>query len=304
MRIFGSERIQGLIGRLGLEEGEPIEANMVTKAIERAQKQVEGRNFEVRKHLLEYDDVMNKQREAIYQLRRDILEGNEGRDYLAKISEDVIDFILETHCPDKADPDEWNLTEISTDMLAYFDINTVDLETPLEDLGIDGLKEELLAATAAKYAERVERIGDDLMRLMERDVMLRVVDHAWKDHLLALDHLKEGIGLRGYGQRNPLQEYKRDSFELLQAMKERVEDSIIKTLFRLEPASEEQLAERRQRRASSSKVRFGPPPAAASAPGPKTVVRRDAKVGRNAPCPCGSGKKYKKCCGAASRVAG
>ena len=134
--------------------------------------------------------------------------------------------------------------------------------------------------------------------------MLRVVDHSWKDHLLALDHLKEGIGLRGYGQKNPLQEYKRESFELLADMKERIEDSIIKTLYRLEPASQEQLDERRQERAAASRFRFGPPRPAAGAPKQQTVTRDSAKVGRNAPCPCGSGKKYKKCCGAADRVAG
>ena len=305
MRIFGSERVQGLIGRLGLEEGEPIEAKMVTRAIERAQGQVEGRNFEMRKHLLEYDDVMNKQREAIYQLRRDILEGTEGREYLQKISGDVIDYVLDTHCPDKLDPDDWNLTEVSTDMLAYFDLNTAELDRPLEELGIDELREVLGDAAQAKYEAKVERLGDELMRMMERDVMLRVVDHSWKDHLLALDHLKEGIGLRGYGQKNPLQEYKRESFELLEAMKERIEDTIIKTLFRLEPASEEQLEERRRERVAASKFRFGPPKAAPGAPqAPQTVTRSGEKVGRNAPCPCGSGKKYKKCCGAASQVAG
>ncbi|MDX1643860.1 MAG: preprotein translocase subunit SecA, partial [Thermoanaerobaculia bacterium] len=308
MRIFGSDRIQGLIGRLGLEEGEPIEANMVTKAIERAQKQVEGRNFEVRKQLLEYDDVMNRQREAIYQLRRDILEGNEGRDYLEKISEDVIDFLLDTHCSEKLDPEDWDLAELSTGILAYFDINTNELDPPLDELGLDGLKDHLLGAVREKYAEKVERVGDDLMQLMERDVMLRVVDHAWKEHLLALDHLKEGIGLRGYGQRNPLQEYKRESFELFQTMKERVEDTIIKTLYRLEPATEEELAERRRKQAASGRMRFGPPrsgpPRTAPTPQkPQTVVRKGEKIGRNDPCPCGSGKKYKKCCGAADQLA-
>jgi preprotein translocase subunit SecA len=298
MRIFGSDRVQGLLGRLGLEEGEPIEAKMVTRAIERAQKQVEGRNFEVRKHLLEYDDIMNKQREAIYELRKDILEGREGREYLERISEDVVDYVLETHCSEKLDPRDWNLTEVSTDFLAYFDINASELDRPLDELGLDELREHLLGAVRQKYSDKVERLSDELMSAMERDVMLRVVDHSWKDHLLALDHLKEGIGLRGYGQRNPLQEYKRESFELFQSMKERIEDTIIKTLFRLEPASEEEIAERRRARAAAAANRFRMgPPAAASAPGPQTVVRKGEKVGRNDPCPCGSGKKYKKCHG-------
>jgi len=302
MRIFGTDRVKGLISRLGLEEGEPIEAKMVSRAIERAQMQVEGRNFEVRKHLLEYDDVMNKQREAIYQLRRDILEGKEGRDYLEKISEDVVDYMLDTHCSEKLDPEDWNLTEVSTDILAYFDIGPADLGLRLEELGLDELRDGILGAVRSKYDEKVARLGADLMGLMERDVMLRVVDHSWKDHLLALDHLKEGIGLRGYGQKNPLQEYKRESFDLFRGMKERVEDTIIKTLFRIEPANEEQLEERRKLRSVRSNMRFGPP-TQASAPGPKTVVRSGKKVGRNAPCPCGSGKKFKKCCGRADQLA-
>jgi preprotein translocase subunit SecA len=256
----------------------------------------------VRKHLLEYDDVMNKQREAIYQLRRDILEGNEGRDYLEKISGDVIDYMLETHCSEKLDPLDWDLSEISTDVLAYFDIPTAGLDVQLDQLGLEELRDAIQAAVRGKYDEKVERLGAELMSLMERDVMLRVVDNSWKDHLLALDHLKEGIGLRGYGQKNPLQEYKRESFELFQAMKERIEDTIIKTLFRIEPANEEELAERRRQRTASSNMRFGPPAQAAAA-GPKTVTRSGEKVGRNDPCPCGSGKKFKKCHGGANQAA-
>ncbi len=306
MRIFGSDRIKGLMGRLGMEEGEPIEAGMVTRAIERAQKQVEGRNFEMRKHLLEYDDVMNKQREAIYTLRKDILEGREGRDYVLGIARDVVNYVVETHCPEKADPRDWELEAIVTDMLAYFNLPVGELDSDLEELGIDELKDSLWQAVEAKYAAKEERLGSELMRLFERDILLRVVDGAWKDHLLALDHLKEGIGLRGYGQRDPLQEYKRESFELFQAMKERVEDTILKTLFRLEPVSEEQLAEQqRRRRLAGPATRFqlsAPPKEASGRQRPATVVRDGEKVGRNDPCPCGSGKKYKKCHGAPEAV--
>jgi preprotein translocase subunit SecA len=304
MRIFGSDRIQGLMGRLGMEEGEPIEHNMVSRAIERAQTQVEGRNFEVRKHLLEYDDVMNKQREAIYQLRKDILEGREGRDYVLKTARDILDWIIETHCPEKDDPRDWNLTEVSTDLLANFDINISSLDFNLEDLGIDELADRLWEVIEKKYADKEARLGEELTRLFERDVLLRVVDQSWKDHLLALDHLKEGIGLRGYGQRDPKNEYKRESFELFQAMKERIEDTSVKTLFRLEPISEQQMEDQRRRRqhAPPSQFQFSAPPKAAQAQTPKTVVNTSAKVGRNDPCPCGSGKKYKKCCGASSKV--
>jgi preprotein translocase subunit SecA len=303
MRIFGSERIQGLMGRLGMEEGEAIEHGMVSRAIERAQKQVEGRNFEVRKHLLEYDDVMNKQREAIYQLRKDILEGKEGREYVDNTAREVLEFVLSTHCSDKVDPGDWDLHELQTDFLAYFDIDLNAAGVKLEELGIDQLRETLWGLISAKYEDKESRLGAELMRLFERDIMLRIVDHSWKDHLLALDHLKEGIGLRGYGQKDPLNEYKKESYELFLAMKERVEDTVLKTLFRLEPVSEEQMEEERrrkaeaQRAAAAQRFQFSAPQNSAE-PQKATVVNKEAKVGRNDPCPCGSGKKYKKCHGA------
>ena len=316
MRIFGTDRVKGLMGRLGMEEGEPIEAKMVSRAIERAQTQVEGRNFEMRKHLLEYDDVMNKQREAMYQLRRDILEGAEGRDYILKISSDIVDYLVETHCPEKADPRDWDIKEIATEVLAYFDIGVHSGQTALDELGVEELRTHLFGLVEARYTEKEQRLGEDLMRVFERDVMLRIADQSWKDHLLALDHLREGIGLRGYGQRDPKNEYKRESYELFQEMKERIEDTILKTLFRLEPISPEQMEEERRRRAQRAprpSFRMGPEPGAApftphsagppqEPATPQTVVRQGEKVGRNAPCPCGSGKKYKKCHGAAQTV--
>jgi preprotein translocase subunit SecA len=329
MRLFGSDRIQGLLTRLGMQEGEAIEHPMVTRAIERAQKQVEARNFETRKHLLEYDDVMNKQREAIYQLRRDIFEGREGRDYVLRVAKDIVDSLVETHCPEKVDPSEWTLTELAKDYLAYFDIDLYAQGVQLEKMGLEELARELWRMVLAKYEEREQRIGSELMRLIERDVLLRFVDLAWKDHLYALDHLKEGIGLRGYGQRDPLQEYKKESFELFAALKERVEDSVIKTLFRLEVASEGELAQERKRRerqvsppqlvasgapfsafggASTNTSSAGMKPVTTGRspggpPGILPIVRTHPKVGRNDPCPCGSGKKYKKCCGATVGVA-
>ncbi|MGE5233574.1 MAG: preprotein translocase subunit SecA [Acidobacteriota bacterium] len=303
MRIFGSDRIQGLMGRLGMEEGEAIEHRMVSKAIERAQKQVEGRNFETRKHLLEYDDVMNKQREAIYQLRKDILEGREGREYIEKIAGDVVDLMVESNCSAKVDPRDWNLAELATDLLAYFNMDFHALDLDIEELGVDAFREELRARVLARYTEREQLFGPEIMRLVERDVMLRVVDGSWKDHLLALDHLKEGIGLRGYGQRDPLQEYKVESFDLFQAMKERVEDTVLKTLFRLEPVTEEELAEeRRRKRAPQRNVQLSAPPKSSEPEKPHTVVRKEPKIGRNDPCWCGSGKKYKKCHGAAAHA--
>jgi len=304
MRIFGSDRIQGLMGKLGMEEGEAIEHGMVSKAIERAQKQVEGRNFEIRKHLLEYDDVMNKQREAIYKLRRDILEGKEGREYVLGLVTNILDALIETHCSDKIDPEDWDLKGLRTELLAFFNLIPQDLGAKLEDLGIDELRETLANAVEQRYAEREARHEPEIFRSFERAIMLHEVDTAWKDHLLALDHLKEGIGLRGYGQRDPLNEYKRESFELFQAMKERIEDAIVQKLYRYEPVTEEQLAEQRRRREAvqAPRIELSAPPKVEGPVRPQPSANKDAKVGRNDPCPCGSGKKYKKCHGAAVTV--
>jgi preprotein translocase subunit SecA len=328
MRIFGSDRIQGLMTRLGMEEGEAIEHGMVTRAIERAQKQVEGRNFETRKHLLEYDDVMNKQREAIYQLRRDIFDGKEGKEYVLGIAEDIVATLVATHCPEKTESSEWTLSDLGKDVLAYFDIDLNAAGLELEEMGDEAIRTEIWQRVEKKYLDKEARLGSELMRLLERDVMLRFVDLAWKDHLLALDHLKEGIGLRGYGQRDPLQEYKKESYALFTELKERVEDTVVKTLFRLEPASEADLAAERARRersaprpvlqgsplaapsAPTGRPTFGPPrvgPAPGSPVGPPLMpsaatARADEKIGRNDPCPCGSGKKYKKCHGATAGV--
>ncbi|HEV8238866.1 MAG TPA: preprotein translocase subunit SecA [Thermoanaerobaculia bacterium] len=305
MRIFGGDRVKNLMGRLGMEHGEPIEHKMVSRAIERAQKQVEGRNFESRKHLLEYDDVMNKQREAIYALRKEILLGEAGKDYVLERAEDVVDYIVQTHTGDKVDVQDWDVDALSTDMLAYFDFQVGQLGD-LESMALDELRDHLKDAVTKKYEEKSQRLGP-IMAAFERDIMLRVVDHAWKEHLLALDHLKEGINLRGYGQRDPKQEYKKESYEAFQTMKERVEDSILKTLFRMEPMTEEQMEEERRRRAEAFRKRFQLSAAAATAAEaaeakPQTVKNTGAKVGRNDPCPCGSGKKYKKCHGTAAAV--
>ncbi len=306
MRIFGSDRIKGLMGKLGMEEGEAIEHGMVTRAIERAQKQVEGRNFEIRKHLLEYDDVMNKQREEVYKLRKDILEGREGRDYVLELSRELLDAVLETHCSDKLDPQDWDLTGLRTELLAHYNLNAAEAGLRLEELGIDEMRAGVWGELERRYTEKEGRHAPETMRSFERAVMLHAVDAAWKDHLLALDHLKEGIGLRGYAQKDPLNEYKRESFELFEQMRERVQNEIITRLFRFEPITEEQMAEQRRRReapaASPHRLTFSAPAKASGAPA-GSVVRKEAKVGRNDPCPCGSGKKYKKCHGAAATVA-
>jgi preprotein translocase subunit SecA len=327
--------------RLGMEEGVPIEAGMVTKAIERAQKQVEAQNFSVRKHLLEYDDVMNKQRESIYALRREILDGQirldedervQSREYLMTLAEDALDASVESHAPAEADFEQWDLDALRRDVEDTFSVDTSAID--FTDKTADEIRDELWAAIEGTYAAKEEVIGRDLLARVERDIMLQVVDQQWKDHLYSLDHLKEGIGLRGYGQRDPLVEYKKESFEMFQAMKERVDEEIVSYLWRLRPVSAEEApvappvrpAPPRQplimNDPASAPSAFGgqpsmfgaPPPAASPqqhrAPQPvrvggddadvKTVRHEGPKVGRNDPCPCGSGKKYKKCHGAAA----
>jgi preprotein translocase subunit SecA len=302
MRIFAGDRARSLIGRLGLEEGEPIEHKMVSRAIERAQTQVEGRNFEIRKHLLEYDDVMNRQREEIYRLRRDVLGGEEGRDYIMDTAESIVDSLVQAHCPPKDDPRDWTLSELVASYLDYFDINLHARGVRLEELGVEELKTTLLELAENKYADKEQRHTPEVIRMVERHVMLQVVDQSWKDHLLALDHLKEGINLRGYGQRDPLNEYKKESYELFEAMRESIEDTILRRVFRVEPVSQEEMMEQERRRRDAARRALNFSSAGAPGQRPQTVTRDADKVGRNDPCPCGSGKKYKKCHGAPAPV--
>ncbi len=299
MRLFiANETLKRFVAG-GLEPGEPIESRMVSKAIERAQKQVEGRNFEIRKNLLEYDDVMNKQREAIYAMRQEILKGElDGGEYIKRVSAEIVDSLIETHCPSRVGPDQWELSSLAGEIRNFFDVDLNATNTTIEGLGVEELRSTLLGAVERKYAEREARIGRELLDVIERDVLLRIVDQAWKDHLLVLDHLKEGIGLRGYGQRDPKNEYKRESYELFTMMKEAIEDSSVKTLYRLEPVSEEEMEERRRRRAEALRPKLTLSAPAKSAE-PVAAVRVE-KVGRNDLCPCGSGKKYKKCHGAST----
>jgi preprotein translocase subunit SecA len=338
MRIFGSDRISGLMQKLGMEEGVPIEHGMVTRAIERAQKQVEAQNFSVRKHLLEYDDVMNKQRESIYALRREILEGRirvdeeeyvTSREYTMALAEELLDSMIETYAPPKTDFEEWDLDALKRDVHRVFGIEPASLD--FADLTSAEISDLLWEKLIAVYDEKEKLITPEILRRVERDIMLQVVDQHWKDHLYSLDHLKEGIGLRGYGQRDPLVEYKKESFALFQGMKERIDEEIVRYLWWLRPVIQEEAAvarrpaPRRQAplilndpgaatpsalagaRAQSPQANpFGPSRAQQPARVggddaiPKTVRREEPKVGRNEPCPCGSGKKYKKCHGAAA----
>jgi preprotein translocase subunit SecA len=308
MRIFGSDRISGLMQRLGMEEGVPIEHGMVTRAIERAQKQVEGQNFSIRKHLLEYDDVMNAQRVAVYRLRREILEGKDEREYVLELAEEILKDNLDRFISEEADPSEWDAEGFRRELGRQYGLESSQLVSlDWDGLNRDELREALWKQIQEKYQDKETLIGPELMRTHERIVMLQIVDSQWKDHLYAMDHLKEGIGLRGYGQRDPLIEYKKESFQMFEAMWERIEEEIVRYLFLLQPVRES--VGESMPRPRPSRLSFNDPGASPSAfarresqgganAAVKTVKRDTAKVGRNQPCPCGSGKKYKKCCGA------
>jgi len=302
LRIFGSQRIQGIMDRLGMEEGEPIEHRLVTRAIATAQKRVETHNFEIRKHLLEYDDVMNKQREIIYGMRRQILEGASQAETVAEWMEDLVTGTLDGFAPESAHVEDWDLAGLGETLYRQFDVRIP--AGRYEDLASRSALDELVTETVtARYAQRERELGPELMRALERHEMLIVIDTQWKDHLLSIDHLKEGIGLRGYGQRDPLTEYKKEAFDLFQDMVERVKAAVIERLFKVQvvrDAPMELPAMTAWARTHETRGEVpGERPAGAPAPPatPRSAPRSPTgeKIGRNDPCYCGSGKKYKKC---------
>ncbi len=293
LRIFGSDRISGLMGKLGMEEDVPIEHRMVSRAIENAQKKVENHNFEMRKHILEYDDVMNQQRKVIYEQRRQILAGEDLKDEVLGLAEDMCDGVLGFYCPENAYPETWDITGLKDVLAAKFSYHLTDIDP--QSLAREEFREKLWAALKQSYDDKEREIGPELMRHLEKVFMLQAVDNQWKDHLLAMDHLKEGIGLRGYGQKDPLIEYKKEGFEMFEEMKLRIVETTVENLFRIKVAAKEQgqEIERRQRRRIANLSFVG----AEAAAKPAEPVHAGQKVGRNDPCPCGSGLKYKKCHG-------
>ncbi len=295
LRIFGSERIRKIMDRLGMEEGEPIEHKWVTRAIATAQKRVETHNFEIRKHLLEYDDVMNKQREVIYGMRREILEGESQEDTILEWLEELTSGVLDLYAPADAHPEDWDLPGLNEALHRQFDLRLPAEAQYREVVSREGLEEIVRQAVEARYKAREEVLGAESMRQLERVVMLQVIDTQWKDHLLSMDHLKEGIGLRGYGQRDPLTEYKREAFDLFQEMVDRVKATVVEWLFKVQLVRE---AAPEARRSPWSGARESRGESADPIASPRPAVRNASgqKVGRNDPCPCGSGKKYKKCC--------
>ncbi|MEE9524882.1 MAG: preprotein translocase subunit SecA [Thermodesulfovibrionales bacterium] len=287
MRIFGSDRISGLMERLGMDEDIPIENKMVSKAIETSQKRVEAHNFDIRKHLLEYDDVMNKQRTEIYAYRREILTSESLKKKIMEIIDISIDELLFIYCPEDKYHEQWNMKGLNEAIFGVFGFIPVDIE------GIKGLEalHQILADQARSFYEVKEKdVTTEVMRGIEKVIMLQIVDNQWKDHLLAMDHLKEGIGLRGYGQRDPLVEYKREAYDMFADLTDRIGTEILTRLFRVQIRSEESV--------SSSIPRSQQLVYSGGESQTKQPAKKGKKVGRNAPCPCGSGKKYKKCCGA------
>jgi len=246
MRIFGSERISGLMARIGMGKGVPIEHKMVTRAIERAQKQVEGQNFSIRKHLLEYDDVMNKQRETIYNLRKDTLSGKDMKEYILGLIETLVDWIMDSNTNKNQSPEDWDVDSFRKALASQFGFDIESLSIDWETIIYDELREKTLNALKNIYEEKEKIIGTSHMREFERIIMLQIIDTQWKDHLLGMDYLKEGIGLRGYGQRDPLVEYKKESYDMFQSMMDRIEEETIRYLYLFQPVMEEELPERKE----------------------------------------------------------
>ncbi len=332
MRIFAKEWVSTLLQRLGMEEGVPIESKMITRRIETAQKTVEAQHFESRKHLLEYDDVMNKQREAVYGLRRRLLEGTDQKDlilqdYVSAILGDLMD----QYCPPKAHANDWDIRGLKDAVFTRFGVDFLAEGVKPEALNRQELGDAIFDKLRERYDAKERLIGPDAMRHHERMIMLSVIDQQWKDHLLSMDHLKEGIGLRGYGQHDPLVEYKKESFEMFEAMMQRFQEDTVRYLYLMQilerpvepaPAPTEQAPQpapnsgdgngRRPRMVSTSadeleeafmrrkrrELEQARMAGGGDAPQVQQVVRGQEKVGRNDPCPCGSGKKFKKCHGA------
>lgn len=312
MRLFASERVKNMMRAIGMEQGEAIEHRMVTSAIERAQRKVEGHNFDMRKQLLEYDDVANDQRQVIYEQRNELLASEDISEVISTVQRDVVNQIIENSIPPQSLPEQWDVEGLEKDLLTEFNIELPIQKWLDEDkrLNEEGLKNKVIAAAKESYQRRCEHIGDDI-HTVERQVMLQVLDNLWKEHLSNIDHLRQGIGLRAYAQKNPKQEYKRESFELFQEMLENIKLETVRFLCRVEIRRDDEadeLERQRQEALNQQQMEFSheksqsalaeEEPVAELATLPEQpFVRSSEKVGRNAPCPCGSGKKYKQCHG-------
>ena len=329
LRIFGADRMQNLMQKLGMEEGVPIEHRFVTRAIRNAQEKVEAHNFDIRKHLLEYDDVLNKQREVIYARRRDLLSRDDLGDEVREMAEGLAVDLVQSHCSDEVAHDEWDLKTLDDAVFAQFNLRLGLVDAAASMTRAAEVEEMVSERVRQAYAGRETLFTPPVMRHLERVIWLQTLDTLWRDHLLSMDHLKEGIGLRGYGQKNPLQEYQKEGYDLFEELVRRMEMDVIEKLMSVQlqaqpasaqvsaqmraaaapatihetgdfeppmPAAVVDMQRRQQQQTARIRLSHGGDPA-----GPQKVetVRRDAgKVGRNDPCPCGSGKKFKKCHGA------
>ncbi len=293
LRIFGGERITGIMEKLGMEDGEPIENKLISKAIENAQAKVEGHNFDIRKQLLEYDDVMNQQREVVYRQRREALNGKSLKPSIEEMIHDKAEEIAYDFSDEKTHPEEWDWKGLKKAVFKQFNfrLDKIDDDT-MDGLTREGLAQLIADSSLTVYNEKEASVGSEEFRHLERIVMLQTVDNLWKDHLLSMDHLKEGIGLRGYAQQDPLIVYKKEGFELFQEMVSRIKEETLGILYRIQISEPQNIAELQKPKEQELVFSSGDEPAKKN-----PVKRSQKKVGRNAPCPCGSGKKYKKCCG-------
>ncbi len=305
MRIFASERVSGLMQKLGMEEGEAIEHPWVTKAIENAQRKVEGRNFDIRKQLLEFDDVANDQRKHVYEQRRDLMEADDIAENIRGIRHDVVNNLIDSYIPPQSVEETWDISGLTNAVEQEFAVKS-DIQVWLnseDDLDEDGVRARVLEVVEAAYVEKEELAGTEVLRNFEKAIMLQVLDSHWKEHLAAMDHLRQGIHLRGFAQKNPKQEYKREAFEMFARMLNEIVRDVVAILSKVEVKAKDDVdAVEQQNRPSEQEYQYqssaddNDSPAANSNPN-TPYVREGRKVGRNEPCPCGSGKKYKQCHG-------
>jgi len=292
LRIFGAERISSVMDRIGMEEGQPIEHRLISKAIENAQKRVEGQNFDIRKHLLEYDDVMNRQRQVIYEQRKKVLKGEDLWEDLEGMLDEMIPSLVEEYVDAKSHPEEWDLEGLDERVFRHFTLK-LDLAAKGREMTPEDLVETIIEAVKGHLRNKEKEFGKPLMDYLMKVIMLQSIDTQWKENLLAMDHLKEGIGLRGYGQKDPVREYQKEGYDMFMDMIARVKEDTVEKLCMVQIRREEEVQQIEEKRRQDYVMSRGE-----DTPAPATVKRDSAKVGRNDPCPCGSGKKYKKCCGA------
>jgi len=300
LRIFGSDRIAPIMEKLGMEEGEPIEHPLINRAVENAQKKVEAHNFDIRKQLLEYDDVMNLQRKVIYDMRRDVLGSEDLREMVLDFAGEVAEDLAGRFSDEKTHPEEWDFEGLSTAVTAQFGFRPEIPEAERPKVTPSDLADRVRTGAEAFYARKEAEYGADAIRYLERMFLLSTVDALWKDHLLSMDHLKEGIGLRGYAQKDPLKEYQREGYDLFADLISRIKEESLKRLFHVRVQREEEGAEMKERAPAPRPARVTLSRGDIKSAGKTTQRRQGVKIGRNDPCPCGSGKKYKKCCGASA----